>query len=95
MQPNQSEEGWWRFLELCSKLSSTDQLNELFDLFLTHEERDAIALRVMLVNRLLEQKQSQQVIAKELGISLSKMTRGSNAMKTIKPQLREFLKSQL
>lgn len=95
MESNQTEEGWRRFLELSFKLSSIDQLSELFHLFLTHEERDAIALRVMLVSHLLDQKQSQQLIAKQLGISLSKMTRGSNAMKIISPQLREYLKVQL
>ncbi len=91
MQKSTSEEGWWRFLELCAALKKPEQLGELFDLFLTIEEKEALALRYLLIKELLEEKRTQRQISADLHISISKITRGSNALKIISNQLREYL----
>lgn len=85
------EDGWRRFLKLCQHAESLKQLEELFDCFLTIEEKENLATRYLLVKELLEKKKTQREIAEELGISISKLTRGSNTLKTISDSLRSFL----
>lgn len=89
------EDGWRGFKKLCHAAVKEDRLEELFELFLTIEERQALALRFELIKALLEGKKPQREIAKDLQISISKITRGSNALKTIKSDLREFLHDQM
>lgn len=85
-------QGWRRFLTLCCDTKSPEQLNELFELFLTAEERNAIGLRVELISELLKGEKTQREIATDLEISIAKITRGSNALKIIPDSLRKFLK---
>jgi len=90
-----SEDGWRAFLELCSKFRKTEELKELFDLFFTLEEKEVLAKRYGLIKDLLEEKLTQREIAEMSGISISKITRGSNALKIISKQLREALKKKM
>lgn len=85
------EDGWRGFLNLCLRAESLKQLEKLFDCFLTFEEKENLTTRYLLVKELLEKKKTQREIASELGISISKLTRGSNALKTISDSLRRFL----
>ena len=95
MEKNSAEEGWWRLIELCAGLNDKKLVNELFDLFLTLEEKEALATRCLLVGELLKGKKTQREIAAQLQISISKITRGSNALKTINKELREYLSERL
>ena len=89
------EDGWRGFKELCQAAVREDKLDALLELFLTMEEQEDLALRFQLIKALLEAKLPQREIAKDLQISISKITRGSNALKTIKPIFREFLQAQM
>jgi TrpR family trp operon transcriptional repressor len=91
MKKDSTEEGWWRFLKLCTQLKTPEQFNELLDLFLTIEEREALALRYLLIKKLLEGKRTQREISADLQISISKITRGSNALKIISNDLKEVI----
>ena len=93
--PTIKERGWQHFLELCQKARSLNELNELFQFLLTPEERDAMATRVELVSALLKAEKTQRDIAAELGISIAKITRGSNALKVISDSLHKFLRRHL
>ncbi len=86
------EEGWWRFLTLCAQFKTPRQLNDFFELFLTLQEKEDLAKRTLIVEKLLEGKQGQREIAEELKVSISKITRGSNALKLINKNLKEILK---
>ncbi|HSX11390.1 MAG TPA: trp operon repressor [Chlamydiales bacterium] len=88
------EDGWWGFLELCSGVKGAEALNELLWLFLTHEERADIATRFLIVRELLKGEKTQREIAKDLGVSIAKITRGSNYLKTISKNLRRLLESR-
>jgi len=88
------EAGWASFLKLCNAASFPEELDELLKLFLTPEERNAIGLRVELIIQLLSGAKTQREISSELEISISKITRGSNALKGISASLREFLVKQ-
>ncbi len=91
MEETTDEDGWWRFLALCSKLKTPEEFNEFFDLFLTIEEKKDIANRGLIVRGLLRGERTQREMADELHVSIAKITRGSNSLKTIDETLRNFL----
>ena len=72
---------WKNFVALCSKFNTSDHVADLFELFLTRAEQDDIAMRYRIVRTLLTGKKTQRQIAKDLSVSIAKITRGSNALK--------------
>jgi TrpR family trp operon transcriptional repressor len=90
-----SEDGWRDFIELCCGMNKRQELEELFDLFFTIEEREALAKRYQIIKALVEEKMPQREIAEKMGVSISKITRGSNALKIISKRLREALKLKM
>lgn len=89
------KKGWREFIALCRHVRSEDELQALFGFFFTLDEQDQLAMRVELVRALLKGDKPQRAIADDLKISIAKITRGSNALKTIGPELRRYLMSQL
>lgn len=85
------EEGWQGFLELCSKIKTPEKMKEAFDLFLTLEEKETLAARYLIIKALVDGKLPQREIAAELKVSIAQITRGSNALKIISPELRQIL----
>ncbi len=90
-----AEDGWQGFIKLCAETKKPKDLQELFDLLFTLEEKEALGLRVQLIRALLERKRTQREISEDLNISISKITRGSNALKTINERLKEYLRANL
>ncbi len=90
----EKEDGWWRFVETCARVRDPKQMDELFGFFLTFAEREALGLRFALVKALLEGEKSQREIADELGVSIAKITRGSNALKTATKNTRRLIKAR-
>lgn len=86
-----SHKGWQGFLKLCEK-AQEKEIDELFGLFFTYEEREDLARRYVIIKALIEEQLTQREIAEECGVSISKITRGSNALKIISPNLLNFLK---
>ena len=84
-------DGWWPFLKLCTKMKSPDEFKHFFDLFLTIEEKEVIGKRFLIIQALKENKLTQREIAKKYGVSISQITRGSNAMKIIDKALKRAL----
>lgn len=80
---------------MCRHVGSERELCSLLDLLLTLDEQEQLATRVELLRALLRGEKSQRAIAENLHISIAKITRGSNALKTISPDLRDFLKKEL
>lgn len=89
------EDGWWRFLKLCHQLKTEKQLDGLFDLFLTIEERRAVTDRCKIITELLKGEKTQREIAAHHRVGIATITRGSNYLKTINDDLRKFLESKL
>lgn len=87
--------GWHKFLSICLKAQSTEQLDELLRFFFSIEEKETVAMRTLLVHELLKGEKTQREIAQNLNISIAKITRGSNALKTISPDLKQFLLESL
>ncbi len=87
------EDGWRGFLSLCLKAETPAGLDELFGLFLTPEEREDLSTRHLIVQELVRGKMTQREMAKNLGVSIAKITRGSNSLKMISKDLRRLLES--
>lgn len=85
------EEGWKIFLDLCLETKKTSRLEELFSLFLTIEEKEHLSSRMQIIKALLSQKLSQREISDQMKVSISQITRGSNALKIISNDLLRFL----
>jgi TrpR family transcriptional regulator, trp operon repressor len=95
MDQKLDKEGWWGFLTLCAKIGSADEFQRFFDLFLTLEEKETLGRRFLIVKALEEGKLTQREIAEQFGVSISQITRGSNALKIIDPSLKKALKKLL
>ncbi|MBA2368519.1 MAG: trp operon repressor [Candidatus Protochlamydia sp.] len=95
MKSTLEEQGWQGFLELCSKTESPEDLDRLLCLFLTIEERAALAARFLVISELVKGKLTQREIAESCKASIGQITRGSNALKIIDAQLKQFLKNNL
>jgi TrpR family trp operon transcriptional repressor len=93
METKESEEGWQRFLHLCTRVKTPALLDELFALFFTWEERETIGKRHLIVEQLERGERTQREIAEECHVSISQITRGSNALKIISDDLRTWLKA--
>lgn len=86
---------WQHLIFLMTKLDKNDQTESFLNLFLTASERDALSTRYQIIKALLKGDKTQRVIAKELKVSIAKITRGSNFLKTLKDEELAFLKSTL
>ena len=89
------DDGWKRFIRLCLKAKTPEMLNSLFHVFLTPEERVDLSKRILIVQELLNGEKTQREMAKDLQVSIAKITRGSNELKGIDEKLKQFLKRSL
>lgn len=90
-----NQDGWNTFTKICLTAKKTEALCALLDVFLTMEEKSDIAMRCLIIKNLLEQKKTQRQMAKELKVSIAKITRGSNELKRLDPKLIDYLKKHL
>ena len=90
-----AEDNWLKFVTFCAKERDVKRLAEFLDLFLTHEERESIASRWCIVKALLAEELTQREMAKELNVSIAKITRGSNELKRLSSEQRSALKKWL
>lgn len=86
---------WQAFLQLCLDQKTPEALAELFEFFLTFDEREDLMNRYLLTKALLEGDLTQREIAKTLGVSIAKITRGSNALKIMPKEVRDELHNRL
>lgn len=73
--------GWSLFLNLCTIAAKEKKLDELFDLFMTPEEKEQFCSRSLIIANLLKNELTQREIADHFNVSISQITRGSNALK--------------
>ncbi len=95
MSAESGEDGWRAFIELCNRFRKPEELKELFDLFFTLEEKEDIANRYQIIKALIDEKWTQREIAEKLEVSISKITRGSNALKIISQNLKQALEKKM
>lgn len=90
-----SQDGWQCFLKLCLSAKDEDVLSELLELILTPEEHESIKTRCLIIKALMEHKQTQRQISDDLKVSIAKITRGSNELKRISPEMIAYLEKYL
>ncbi|MBV7314206.1 trp operon repressor [Shewanella sp. NIFS-20-20] len=79
---------WNMAIDNLMGLTERHQLELWFELLMTEEERHAIAGRLRVFQLLLAAEKSQRQIAAELGVSIATITRCSNYLKHMPPQMR-------
>lgn len=84
-------QNWRNFIKLCLKVKTEKQFSELFNLLLTDAEQEDIAARLAIVVALLSGKKTQRELAKQLKISIAKITRGSNALRVTDQTIKRFI----
>ncbi len=82
---------WQQFLKITEKLN-TEELKLWFEVVLTPAEQDDIADRVCIIEALLKQEIPQRDMAAKLNVSISKITRGSNALRRMSTQKLQWLR---
>ena len=87
--------GLKKFYELCRGVKSEGEFKQLCSIFFTHEELDSLGQRVNLVEALLAGNMTQREMAKELDVSIAKITRGSNVLKRVDSQFKAELAANL
>ncbi|MFQ6371304.1 trp operon repressor [Shewanella sp. YIC-542] len=83
---------WNNVQQLVQQHAQSQQLDCLFELLLTEDERQAIAGRLKVFQLLLQGELSQRQIAAEHGISIATITRCSNYLKNMPEPLRNKIK---
>lgn len=91
MQDYSEASGWQGFLALCLKARSAEDLDKIFRLHLTQEEQQAVAMRYLIVRELIKGEKTQRDMARDLHVSIAKITRGSNSVKLIDQRLRDLI----
>lgn len=84
------EESWQEFLDLILKCDNKEDLYKLFDIFLTLSEKEAIANRYAIINKLLTNPDTHRNLAKNLSVSLANITRGANLLKLRKLDIEQL-----
>jgi TrpR family transcriptional regulator, trp operon repressor len=94
-QMEKFNDGWQQLLYWCRHSENEQQLGGLFDLLLTPEEKNDIAMRCLIICELLTKKHTQRDISKNISVSIAKITRGSNELKRIDPLVLKNIESNL
>lgn len=86
---------WQQFLSLLKQAIAEDREEALFSMLLTLDEKNSLGLRVQIVKALLENQITQREIQQQLNTSAATITRGSNMLKSLEPELRDWLDQKL
>ncbi|BCV59085.1 MULTISPECIES: trp operon repressor [Shewanella] len=84
---------WISVLDKVLAHNNPEDLNYLFELLLTDDERHAIAGRLKVFQVLLEGEMSQRQIAAEYEVSIATITRCSNYLKHMPAALKEKIRA--
>lgn len=86
---------WQQFVTLVKQAVEEDRTDDLFTMLLTSDERNSLGLRVQIINALLNANLPQREIQQQLNTSAATITRGSNMLKTVAPEIRDWVSQKL
>lgn len=93
---NQREpQEWQQFVELLTQAVRENKTEELLSMLLTPDERTSLGLRVQITRELLSNQRPQREIQQQLNTSAATITRGSNMLKTVEPEILDWVKNKL
>ena len=87
--------GLTQFIKLCRSTKNEATLIEIFELFFTAEEKIDLSNRYHIIHELIKGEQTQRDMAKNLNVSIAKITRGSNELKRVDKKLITYLRKNL
>ena len=87
--------GWRQLVQLLVRVHDEQQMDELLRLLLTPNEQESLADRYCIVQALLYSGKPQRQIAKDLQVSIAKVTAGSNGLKHVGRSVRQLLQQQM
>lgn len=86
---------WQQFVTLLKQAAEEERLAQLLEMLLTADERSSLGLRVQIINALLNSELPQREIQQQLNTSAATITRGSNMLKTVDPDIRQWVSEKL
>ncbi len=86
---------WQQFLTLLQQAVLEQKTDALLTMLLTPDERSTLGLRVQIVRQLLNNQLSQREIQQQLNTSAATITRGSNMLKTVEPDILHWVSQKL
>lgn len=86
---------WQQFIQLLRQAMQENREEELLSILLTLDEKTSIGLRVQIIRSLLNKDATQREIQQLLQTSAATITRGSNMLKTLDPEVRQWIHQKL
>jgi len=89
------QDDWQKTVDFLSRAFDNNHQFDIFKLLMTIDERNALITRVKIVKALLEGKINQRQLREQLGIGIATVTRGSNSLKDVSPEFKQWLEEVL
>lgn len=86
---------WQQFIDLLTAAVQENKTEALLTMLLTSDERTSLGLRVQITRELLNNQHSQREIQQKLNTSAATITRGSNMLKTVDPDILSWVSKKL
>lgn len=86
---------WQQFMTLLKQAVQEDKVDALLSMLLTVDERSALGLRLQITRELLNNQRPQREIQQQLNTSAATITRGSNMLKSVDPDILAWVSSKL
>lgn len=79
-------------IRLLCRINNPSTMSDVLSNMLTHDEREEVAIRLQIFKQLIS-GHTQRAIAKNLGVGIATITRGSKELKYGKPGIKRVLKN--
>lgn len=84
------ENHWQDVIDLFMHAKNEKKMDQLLHMFLTITEREFLVDRYLIVEALLTSSLPQREIAKNLNVSIARITAGSNELKRTPEEMKNF-----